>query len=135
MADYAHRTKVLAEKTRPEIETLMRERGADQFMSGQDNDRAVLAFRLNGRHLRFTLPLGKGLTEQRIRSRWRALLLVIKAKLEAIDIGILTVEDAFLADIVLPGRRTIAEVMRAQIEQAYASGTVPPLLGYRSGHR
>jgi hypothetical protein len=111
----------------------MRKRGADQFMSGQDNDQAVLAFRLNGRHLRFTLPLGKGLTEQRIRSRWRALLLVIKAKLEAIDIGILTVEDAFLADIVLPDRQTVAEVMRPQIEAAYASGQMPPLLGYRSG--
>ena len=109
MPEYAHRTKVPAEKTRSEIEALMRKRGADQFMSGQDNDRAVLAFRLNGRHLRFTLPLGKGLTEQRIRSRWRALLLVIKAKLEAIDIGILTIEDAFLAEIVLPDRQTVAE--------------------------
>jgi hypothetical protein len=132
MPEYAHRTKVPAEKTRSEIEALMRKRGADQFMSGQDNDRAVLAFRLDGRHLRFTLPLGKGLTDQRIRSRWRALLLVIKAKLEAIDIGILTIEDAFLADIVLPDRQTVAEVMRPQIEAAYASGKMPPLLGYRS---
>jgi hypothetical protein len=131
--EYASRTKVPADRTRLEIEVLMRKRGADQFMSGQDNDGAVLAFRLNGRHLRFTLPLGKGLTEQRIRSRWRALLLVIKAKLEAIDIGILTVEDAFLADIVLPDRQTVAEVMRPQIEAAYASGKMPPLLGYRSG--
>jgi hypothetical protein len=133
MTEYASRTKVPADRTRLEIEALMRKRGADQFMSGQDNDQAVLAFRLNGRHLRFTLPLGKGLTEQRIRSRWRALLLVIKAKLEAIDIGILTVEDAFLADIVLPDRQTVAEVMRPQIAAAYASGKMPPLLGYHPG--
>ena len=130
MPEYAHRTKVPAEKTRSEIEALMRKRGADQFMSGQDNDRAVLAFRLNGRHLRFTLPLGKGLTEQRIRSRWRALLLVIKAKLEAIDIGILTIEDAFLAEIVLPDRQTVAEYMAPQIEAAYATGRMPAALPY-----
>ena len=89
---YARRTKVPAERTRLEVEALMCKRGADQFVSGADSARAVLAFRLKGRHIRFTLPLGDVRNEQHLRSRWRALLLVIKAKLEAIDIGILTRE-------------------------------------------
>jgi hypothetical protein len=63
-------------------------------------------------------------------ARWRALFLVIKAKLEAIDVGILTIEEAFLADTVLPDRHTVAEVMLPQIEGAYTSGTMPPLLPY-----
>ena len=130
MAEFAARTKVPAEKTRMEIEALMRRRGADQFFSGADADRALLAFRINSRHIRFALPLSDARSEQQVRSRWRALLLVIKAKLEAIDLGILTMEDAFLSDTVLPDRRTVAEVMRPQIESAYQTGNMPPLLPY-----
>jgi hypothetical protein len=129
MAEYAARTRVPAEKTRHDIETLMRRRGADQFFSGQEAGRALLAFRLNGRHLRFVLPLDVR-SEQQMRSRWRALLLVIKAKLEAVDIGITTVEEAFLGETVLPDRRTVTEVMLPQIEQAYESGSMPPLLPF-----
>lgn len=69
-------------------------------------------------------------SQQQVRSRWRALFLVIKAKLEAIDLGIMTIEDAFLADTILPNRQTVAEVMRPQIESAYETGNMPPLLPY-----
>jgi hypothetical protein len=132
-ARYAARTRVPADRTRLEIEALMRKRGADQFFSGADKDRAILAFRIKERHMRFTLPLGAARSEQTVRSRWRALLLVIKARLEAIDLGIMSFEDAFLADIILPDKRTVAEVMRPQIAAAYESGTMPPLLGYEPG--
>jgi len=88
---------VPVEKTRFEIEAMMRKRGADQFFSGGMEDKAALAFRLNGRHLRFMLPLGPKLTAQQHRSRWRALYLVIKARLQAIDLGIMTIEALFSA--------------------------------------
>jgi hypothetical protein len=133
MAEYANRTKIPADRTRLEIEQLMKKRGADQFFSGGDSERSVLAFRLNGRHLRFQLPLGGKLPEQRRRSRWRALLLVIKAKLEAIDLGILTVEDAFLGETVLPDRQTVAEYMAPQLESAYRSGKMPLALPFLGG--
>lgn len=64
MAEYAARTKVPADKTRIDIETMMRRRGADQFFSGADGERALLAFRLNGRHIRFVLPLAGVRSEQ-----------------------------------------------------------------------
>jgi hypothetical protein len=130
MAEYAGRTKVPAEQTRLDIERLMQQRGADQFFYGGDGERAMLAFRLEGRHIRFSLPLGDTRSEQHRRSRWRALLLVVKAKFEAVDIGILTIEEAFLSDTVLPDRRTVAEVMEPQIESAYSTGNMPPLLPY-----
>jgi hypothetical protein len=133
VAEYAARTKVPADRTRLQIEELMRRRGADQFYSGADAERALLAFRLEGRHLRFALPLGK-LSTQQHRSRWRALLLVIKAKLNAVDLGILTIEDAFLAETILPDRQTVAEYMRPQIESVYATGKMPPLLSYGARH-
>lgn len=129
---YAEDTRVPAEKTRLEIEALMQKRGADQFFSGADKDRAALAFRINDRQMRFTLPL-TDCTPQQIRARWRTLLLVIKARLEAIDIGIVSFEEAFLAETVLPDRSTVAETMVPQIENAYRSGKMPPLLQW-SGH-
>jgi hypothetical protein len=130
MAEYAKRTKVPADRTRLQIEALMAKRGADQFFSGADRKRALLAFRVGGRHMRFTLPLEDCRTQQQVMARWRALFLVIKAKLEAIDVGILTMEEAFLAETVLPDRHTVAEVMLPQIEGAYTSGKMPPLLPY-----
>jgi hypothetical protein len=45
----------------------------------------------------------------------------------------LTIEDAFLGEVVLPDRRTVAEVMRPQIEAAHSTGNMPPLLGYQPG--
>ena len=88
----------------------------------------MLAFRLNGRHMRFTLPLGDTRTQQQVMARWRALWLVIKAKLEAIDIGITTIEEAFLAETILPDRSTVAETMLPQIERAVAEGRLSPAL-------
>src|SRR5947209_19504218 len=128
--DYAKRTTVPADRTRLQIEDMMRKRGATQFFTGADKDRAILAFRIQGRHMRFVLPLGDTRSKQQIMARWRALWLVIKAKLEAIDIGITTVEEAFLAETVLPDRHTVAETMLPQIESAYGTGNMPPLLPY-----
>ena len=121
---------VPVEKTRFEIEAMMRKRGADQFFSGGMEDKAALAFRLNGRHLRFMLPLGPKLTAQQHHSRWRALYLVIKARLQAIDLGIMTIEDAFLGETVLPDKQTVAEYMAPHIEAAYATGQMPKLLPF-----
>jgi hypothetical protein len=58
MAKYANRTNLPADRTRPEIEAPMKKRGADQFFSGDDGKKALLAFRLNGRHIRFALAVG-----------------------------------------------------------------------------
>lgn len=45
--------------------------------------------------------------EKATRQRWRALALVIKAKLEAVASGITEFEQEFLAHIVLPDGRTV----------------------------
>lgn len=130
MAEYAARTKIPADRTRLDIEAMMQKRGADQFFSGNDGKIAILAFRLHGRHIRFSLPLVGARSAQQVRSRWRGLLLVIKAKLEAIDLGILTLEDAFIGETVLPDRQTVTEYMRPQITAAYRSGEMPKALPY-----
>lgn len=52
---YAQGTVVSPEKSRAEIEGLLRKYGADQFVSGWGDNRAVIGFRASGRFVRFTL--------------------------------------------------------------------------------
>lgn len=57
--------------------------------------------------------------EQACRQKWRALALLVKAKLEAVDAKISSVEEAFFADIVMPDGRTVYESAREQVAIAY----------------
>lgn len=66
--------------------------------------------------------------EQATRQRWRALALVIKAKLEAVECGISEFEHEFMANIVMPDNRTIAQHVIPAIAQAYETGEMPKLL-------
>lgn len=144
---YASGTSVPAEKSRAEIEMILRRYGATRFMSGYDQNRAMIAFEANGRRVRFVLTMpdeGEFTTseagrlrkqaqrdaayEQEVRRRWRALALAIKAKLEAVATGIGTFEDEFLANIVLPDGSTVGEQMTKAIDSAYRNGKMPPLL-------
>ncbi len=63
-----------------------------------------------------------------MRQRWRALALVIKAKLEAVASGIVTFDEEFYAHMILPDGRTVYQATVAAVEQAHASGTVPDML-------
>lgn len=135
---FASSTKVPVERTRHEIETVLARYGADQFISGWEHGRAMLGFRANNRMIRFelALPMLEELTnarrkkaEQEIRQRWRALLLVIKAKLEAVESQIATFESEFLAHIVMPNNQTVGQILLPQIDQVYKTGTMPKLLG------
>jgi hypothetical protein len=70
--------------------------------------------------------------EQACRSRWRAIVLVVKAKLELVSIGMSTVEREFLADIALPDGRTVHSFPRDSLARSYLDGSMPPLLGMGS---
>jgi hypothetical protein len=145
---YAQRTFVSTEKSRAEIERTLARYGATAFDYGWASNRATVGFELQGRRIRFLLPLpdaaerrfthsARGVRsrekaleawEQACRERWRALALVIKAKLEAVASDITTLEDEFLAHIVLPDGRTVGEWAKPQVAIAYERGEMPPLL-------
>lgn len=57
-------------------------------------------------------------------------MLAIKSKLESVESGIEQFDEAFMAQIVLPDGRTMAEYAMPQIAKSYTSGTMPPLLGH-----
>lgn len=75
-----------------------------------------------------TASAAAGAYEQAVRQRWRALALVVKAKLEAVEAGISTVEREFLADITLPGGTTVGEWATPQLAAVYAGGPMPALM-------
>ncbi|WP_287159307.1 hypothetical protein [Mesorhizobium sp.] len=146
---YAENTSVSASKTKGEIDGLLRKHRATGFGSFEEQNRALLVFQMQERRIRFELPLPspteKRFTmtahhkarsadaalhawEQACRSRWRALFLCIKAKLESIDSGIESFEDAFLAHIQMPDGMTVAEHVKPNIAIAYQTNPMQPLL-------
>jgi hypothetical protein len=137
MALYAENTKVPVAQTRSEIEQLLERHKAKQYGTAVDYDllQARVQFRLHDRIVRFIIKLpdskklGSGVKLERAeRQRWRALLLVIKAKLESVENSIETFEQAFLANVVMPNDLTVAEIVLPQITDAYKTGKMPHLL-------
>ena len=130
---FAEGTSVAPEKSRLEIETLLRRTGATGFASGWGPDDARIMFQKDGRHVRFVLkmPTDRDVVKRAAeeRRRWRTLLLVIKAKLEAVASQVTTFEEEFLAHIVLPGGETVGERIASQLVDAYKTGAPPLLLG------
>jgi hypothetical protein len=152
---YAQDTSVSVERTKAEIEALITRFGADRFMTGHSGREAGVAFTINGRTVQFRLPLpdrsdrvfhvtphrrnqrtadeAYRAWEQACRSRWRALFLCIKAKLEAITAGITTFESEFLAHIVMPNGMTFGEHVIPQIEEMVKGNQMPQLqIGFTS---
>lgn len=131
-ARYAIDTKVPAMVTRAEIETLIVKYGADSFAYGQDGVSVFIGFRLAERTLKFTLKLPDQRTHPKEhRSRWRALLLCIKAKLESVATGIESFDQAFMPHVVMPNGKTFSEYAMPALEEAYAKGKMPPLLTFQ----
>jgi len=136
---YASHTGVPVDRSRNEIEQTLERYGADQFFYGRDGQKMMIGFRVAGRMVRIKLPEpSKKLTEQKqaqeTRQRWRVLLLVIKAKLEAVGSGISTIEDEFFANLMLPNGSTMSEWAAPQLAEAYESGKMPKLLPSGGGH-
>ena len=152
MSKFAANTSVSVNKSKAEIEAIVERYGATGFMSAWTTDKALIAFAMEGRQVRFTLSMplksnpefteykqgrstflrteAQALArwEQACRQRWRALALVIKAKLEAVETGISVFEDEFMANVVMPNGRTVSEEVRPLIAEAYATGKVQALL-------
>lgn len=155
---YAKRTKVSPEQTKAELEQLVLAHGATGYMTGHRGKIALVGFEMRDRQIQFLLPMpeadepefarkavnattSKPRTEperiaawqQACAQRWRQALLVVKAKLEAVEVGIVAFEEEFLAHIVLPGGQTVGQAMIPRIASAYETGSTPPLLGHFGG--
>jgi hypothetical protein len=130
---YAQRTQISTEYTRAEIERLVLKYGAKGFASawqatGKDGGKVRVEFICNNRHIRLTVEVPAN--AQAARGRWRVLLLMVKAKLVAVDAGVVTFEEAFFADIVMPEtNKTVYETAREPVRLSYEQRKDQPLLG------
>jgi hypothetical protein len=150
-AKYAAKTEVPESQSRNEIERTLTRFGATAFAYGwsADHAKAQVMFEMSGRRMRFEIALpdrssrefthdgrGRRRTEagmrnaydQEARRLWRSLLLVIKAKLEAVATGIVSLEEEFLAHVVLPDNSTVGQWVEPQLAQVYGRGDMPALL-------
>lgn len=147
---YAQNTSVPTDQSRAEIERTLRRYGASEFAYAWKDGNAMIAFKANGRFVRFMLPMpdqkspeftltperrrprsadqALAAWEQACRQRWRALALLIKAKLEAVEAGIITFEEEFMSKTVLPNGQTVSEYILPQIASAYERNVMPALL-------
>jgi hypothetical protein len=131
---FAEDTSVPVERSRAEIEALLRRNGAEGFAFSWSHKEDMIGFQWRGHKIKFTLPAinddkvrSIARREQLNRSRWRALLLVIKAKLEAVHAGIAIFEEEFLAYVVTQDGTTVGEHLVPQLRGGQLS--LPPAKG------
>ncbi|NUP12934.1 MAG: hypothetical protein HOW73_43395 [Polyangiaceae bacterium] len=151
---YAKGTSVSVEKSRAELDRILMRAGAAQRVTGSDDDAglAYVGFTLSSRQVRLRIPMPKrgdfakrpanrswraawgpeqqaAAWEQACRERWRVFVLLVKAKLEAIELNLSTVEREFLADVQLLDGRSVHEFLQDGIAEMYRTGKPLPLLG------
>ncbi len=154
---YAEKTPVSVDASRNDIEKTLKKYGAKSFAYATQDTRALIMFEFNGKRIRFILNLpnmndrqfthtpSRGTRrsvesqmrewEQSCRQKWRALLLVIKAKLEAVDSGISIFEEEFMANIVLPNNQTVGEYVLPQVNQCYLTNQLTPMIDFGGGQQ
>jgi len=149
MSQYASATDVSVERSEGEIKRTLIRYGADDIVSGQSvrTGQAFVQFVYSGLPLEARIPLpplsefGETPTgrtrrepaalrewEKAVRQQWRVLLLLIKAKLEAVENGIAPAEQEFLSWIILPGGETVGQRTLPQVRAAVEKGHLPKLI-------
>jgi hypothetical protein len=156
MTTYAKDTSVSVEKSRAEIERTLARFGASHFLFGSAPGGAVIEFIVGEWRVRFNMKLPdkfedrfafrtvygrkkenpadqrEKLWEAECRSYWRALALLVKAKLASVEANITSFEEEFLAHLVVqvgPGKtQTAAEAILPKLIEANKTGKLPPLL-------
>lgn len=139
---YAENTSVSFERSIAEIMELIRRAGADQVGQMESRSGFAVQFTIADRMVRFRVPFetmddmptrdgrNRSLTKQQResrlnqsrRQRGRALLLTVKAKLESVESGIETFEQAFLAHVVMADGKTVYERINETIAIEYQTG-------------
>ena len=132
---YAQGTVVPVDRSRSEIERQLVRFKAEGFAYGWDGGQEIIGFMYAGKQVRMSIPMpsrgsyrSEESWQQERRRRWRALAMVVKAKLVAVEDGIISFEDEFLSYFVLPNGSTLGQVMIPRLDAAAESGDLPPLL-------
>jgi hypothetical protein len=149
---FAEGTTVQAGSTKGQIEDLLTSHGCDRYGTMADFATAWILFQHEGIGYKISIQLpdpdDKAFTEyvsrgtryaradtaardlyvKELNRRWRALYMVMKAKLVAVDEGITTFVDEFLSHAVLPGGDSFGEHYAPELRKAALDGRMPGVL-------
>lgn len=149
---YANGTKVPVAKSQHEIAYLLERAGADQVGTFKDTSRNIagVLFQLDGLSVALQVPLPDpndrefthtpkadrrrssesafDVYEQEVKRRWRVVLQLVKMKLEAVELGLTTLQREFLADVRLPSGGTVEQHLAPLIAERYAQLGTPNLM-------
>lgn len=133
---YAKGTTVSVSSSQQEIAQTLHRYGVVTYSFGARPGEALVEFEMSDFPVRISVPLpakppkqmgtspqtGRQVNlwtrwEQEVKEAWRALLLLIKANLEAIERGIVTVEQAFLAYLVTNNGRTVGDQLIPELQK------------------
>jgi hypothetical protein len=145
---YAEKTEVAVEKSIAEIISMVKRSGAQRVMQYEEPESFTIQFELRERMVKFRVVLptidqmprvnGNNVSldaRQRLdrlaqahRQKARALMLVIKAKLESVESKVESFEQAFLPNVVLADGKTVYERIKEPIAIEYQTAKPSMLL-------
>ena len=113
--------------SRGDIESLLAGAGAGQIRFVSEAGRTAISFTAGRRRFRIVLELptgtGQGAEdlrhERETRRRWHALALLFRAKVNAVESGVTSFEEEFLAYMLTPAGQSVYQKTRAMIAQSY----------------
>ena len=133
--NYAKATSVPVSRSRSQIQDELEKFGIDEFFFGTSPRGQGIGFTYQGRVYKMNVPLptrDSNTTdrqyEQSLRQRWRILRMTLKMKLEEINTGVMSFEDEFLAQMVLPNGTTVSDFMKLPENVARLEKTQMPKL-------
>ena len=126
---FAEDTKVSVGKSQGEVKDLLRRAGAGKMAIYEDKAGSAVMFEIGAGMYRIMVPIPKAKTpavaEQEERRAWRLMLLLIKAKLEAVREGATTIEREFLSDRLLYDGTTVGQWAARELDEATKIGRMP----------
>ena len=146
MARYAATTRVPVDRSRAEVQEVLRRYGATRVAEAWLPGCAAVQFEIGGLVAKIEIPMPTSIevaatlkrkrpTEVAIRravtqaerQRWRAFVLLLKAKLESVAMGVVSFEREFLAHLLLDNGTTIGAAMEHALRAGETRLATPAL--------
>lgn len=149
MTEYAKTSMVSVDKSKNELERIVKRFGAEGYVYGWKAGVVQIVFEVRNYVYNVKLPMvepddrefthtptGRQRTkkqateyyEQEIRSRFRELVLLMKAKFVGIERGITTFDDEFLPKLRLPDGSTFGEWAERELPRVFDTHGTPEFL-------
>jgi hypothetical protein len=146
MARYAATTRVPVDRSRAEVQRVLRRYGATRIAEAWAPGAAAVQFEIGGLVARIEVPMPTSIqiaadlrrkrptdaalrraVTQAERQRWRAFVLLLKAKLESVALGVVTFEREFMPHLMLENGTTVGAAMEHALRAGETRLATPAL--------